>query len=90
MLSPQLNPGSSSFDGLVKVMATHRGKWPTVLVFLMTDPQSPRRVTRQVIEMGPQVNEVVNCLTDFINDEKFQAKIVLKTAADDLGKWTEQ
>ena len=56
---------------------------------LVTDHQSSWRVTRLVIEMGPQVDEVVNCLTDFINDEKFQAKIVSRTAADDLRKWTE-
>ena len=56
---------------------------------LMVQLQYPRRAPQAVIEMGPQVDQVVNCLTDFINDEKFQAKIESRTAADDVGKWTE-
>ena len=56
---------------------------------LMAELQYPRRPPQQVIEMGPQVDEVVNCLTDFINDGKFQAEIESRTAADDVRKWTE-
>lgn len=56
---------------------------------LMADFQYPRKPPQAVIEMGPQVDEVVNCLTDFINNEDFQAKIESMTAADDARKWTE-
>ena len=55
----------------------------------MSELQYPRKVPREVLEMGPQVDEVVNCLTNFINDRQFQAKIDSKTAADDVIQWTE-
>ena len=56
---------------------------------LMSELQYPRRVPREVLEMGPQVDGVVNCLTHFINDEQFQTKIASKTAADNVMQWTE-
>ena len=49
-----------------------------------------QRITHQeVLELGPQVDDVINCLTDFINDREFQAKIDSRTAAGDVRKWTE-
>ena len=56
---------------------------------LMSELQYPRRVPREVLEMGPQVDEVVNCLTNFINDRQFQAKIDSRTAAENVIQWTE-
>ncbi len=56
---------------------------------LMSELQYPRRAPREVLEMGPQVDEVVNCLTNFINDGQFQAKIDSRTAADNVIQWTE-
>ena len=56
---------------------------------LLAELQYPRKAPQAVIEMGPQVDEVVNCLTDFINGEDFQAKIESRTAADDVRKWTD-
>ena len=54
----------------------------------ITELQYPRRA-REVLEMGPQVDEVVNCLTNFINDRQFEAKIESKTAINDVTQWTE-
>ena len=55
----------------------------------MSELQYPRRVPREVLEMGSQVDDVVNCLTNFINDRHFQAKIDSKTAGDNVIQWTE-
>ena len=56
---------------------------------LMSRLQYPRRLPPEVLEMSSQINEVVNCLTEFINNENFQAKIESRTAADDGRKSTE-
>ena len=56
---------------------------------LMTELQYPRRIPREVLEMGPQVDGVVHCLTNFINDEQFLAQIESRTAANNVIQWTE-
>ena len=54
----------------------------------MTDLQYPRR-GGLILEMGPQVDELVNCLTNFLNDEQSQAKVDPRTTADNVTRWTE-
>ncbi|KAK0507212.1 hypothetical protein JMJ35_010250 [Cladonia borealis] len=54
----------------------------------MTDLQYPRR-GGVILEMSPQVDELVNCLTKFLNDEQFQAKVDPRTTADNVTQWTE-
>ena len=60
----------------------------------MAEHQYPRRVQYPrtdgvILEMGPQVDEVVNYLTNFLNDEQFQAKVDPRTTADNVTQWTE-
>ena len=54
----------------------------------LNEAQWPRRGW-VILDMGSQVDEVVNCLTDFLNDEHFQAKVDPRTTADNVTQWTE-